>query len=300
METLENIDQTLGTNENYQELKETTKSFLQVITSDNLYYGLFLLVCMIIAVKLVDLIFKPFTKHGRMLTLFIKGLFKVFIVFTLGMRILSLIPGMESFTSQIIMSSSLIAVVLGFVFQEGLSNIVHGLILSVFRPFELGDRVTATIDGDKITGYVKEITARHTVLCNVINSTHVIVPNSKMDMCTIANNNYDMHESSSAFMDVMITYDSDVDEAISIVADAIENHPRVKEERTRQNVDTPVGVLVSELSIHGIHLRAVVITKTVEESFGTCSDIRLEIIHRFNQSKNIKFAYVSLPDGTGT
>ena len=254
-----------------------------------------------IAVKVVDLVFKPFEKRGRILPSFIKAMVKIFIVFMIGMRIISLIPALENFASQIILSSSLLVVVMGFVLQEGLTNIVHGFILSVFKPFELGDRVTATIDGEKITGYVKEITARHTVLCNVINSTHVIVPNSKMDMCTIANNNYDMHESSSAFMDVTITYDSDVDRAREVIAAAIEENPLVDAERKLQKITDPVDVMVRDLEIRGIALRGIVITRTVEQNFAACSQIRLDIIHRINQEENVHFACLplnnSLADG---
>ena len=298
---MEELGNVVENNENYQELKETTKSFLQLITSDSLYYGLFLLVVMGVAVKVVDLVFKPFEKRGRILPSFIKAMVKIFIVFMIGMRIISLIPALENFASQIILSSSLLVVVMGFVLQEGLTNIVHGFILSVFKPFELGDRVTATIDGEKITGYVKEITARHTVLCSVINSTHVIVPNSKMDMCTIANNNYDMHESSSAFMDVTITYDSDVDRAREVIAAAIEENPLVEAERKLQKITDPVDVMVRDLEIKGIALRGFVITRTVEQNFATCSQIRLDIIHRINQEENVHFACLplnnSLADG---
>ncbi len=293
MDALETIDQTLEGNENYEELKQTTKGILHVFTSDKFIYGLILLVIMVILVKMIDLFFKPFVKRGKIMVTFTKVLLKIFVVFTIGMRIVALVPALQDFTSQIIMSSSLIVVVLGFVFQEGLSNIVHGFILSMFKPFDLGDRITATIDGDKITGYVKEITARHTVLCNVINSTHVIVPNSKMDMCSIANNNYDMHESSSAFMDVLVTYDSNVDKARKIMGMIIEENPQVAEERKRQKIETPVDVTISGLDKYGVGLRAIVITRTVEQGFGACSDIRQEILRRFSREPDIHFAYIT-------
>lgn len=280
----------LEPNENYEELKETTKSVLQMATSDNLYYALLLLGLMIILVKLVDLFFLPLKKTGKLLPLFIKACIKIMIVFTLGMRIISLIPVLQDFGSQILMSSSLIVVVVGFVFQEGLSNIVHGFILSVFTPFKIGDRISTTIDGVQVTGYVKEITARHTVLENVINSAHMIVPNSKMDTCVIGNNNFDMHIPISAFMDLMITYDSNVDKACEIMRSVIGRHPLVQQEREALKTTDPVTVMVSDFDYRGIALRGIVVTHTAEENFGACSDIRLEIYHRFNQEPDIEFA----------
>ena len=56
--------------DNYEDLKGSAKSILQAITSDDLYYGLFLLAVLIIAVKMVDLIFKPFKKEETCISAF--------------------------------------------------------------------------------------------------------------------------------------------------------------------------------------------------------------------------------------
>ena len=106
-------------NNNYEELKGSAKTFLQAVTSDNLYYGLFLLAVLIVALKLVDLIFRPWKKKKTSIHIsFLKGCLKAFLIITIGMKICSLSETLSGFTSQILMSSSLIVVVLGFVFQE--------------------------------------------------------------------------------------------------------------------------------------------------------------------------------------
>ena len=285
----------MESSETYEGLKETTATVAEAVTSDHFYYALILLGVMIILVKLVDVIFKLFNKSGNLMPLFVKACVKIMIIITFSVYIASFIPGMKDFGDQILMSSSLIIVVLGFVFQEGLSNIVHGFILSVFTPFKLGDRISTTIDGVQITGYVKEITARHTVLENVINSAHMIVPNSKMDTCVIGNNNYDMHVPISSFMDLMITYDSDVDKACSIMRSVIGQHPLVKKEREELHTSDPIIVMVSDLDYRGIALRGIVTTHTAEENFGACSDIRLAILHRFSEEPDIEFAVYKAP-----
>ena len=196
-------------NNNYEELKGSAKTFLQAVTSDNLYYGLFLLAVLIVALKLVDLIFRPWKKKKTSIHIsFLKGCLKAFLIITIGMKICSLSETLSGFTSQILMSSSLIVVVLGFVFQEGLSNIVHGFILSIFKPFQIGDRVMITIDGEGITGYIESIDLRSTIIKNVVNSSHVIVPNSKMDMCVIDNSYFDSNSVSSNFLDISISLDN--------------------------------------------------------------------------------------------
>ncbi len=278
-------------NENYEKLKDGTKTFLQIITSNELYYGLFLLIVMIIAIKLIDLLYRPFKKKNLALAAFIKGCLKVFVVITIGMRILALIPGLDDFTSQILMSSSLIVVVLGFIFQEGLSNIVHGFILSIFRPFKIGDRVSITIDGESITGHVEQVNARHTVIRNIINSAHIIVPNAKLDTCVISNNYYDGNMTSSSFLDLSITYESNLEKALQIMTEEIMAHPLVAAAREQKGITDPPTVLVRELGDSGISLRGVVQTSTVEENFVTCSDLRRKLVHVFAEDPEIDIAY---------
>ena len=277
----------LENNANYQELKESTKSVLSVITSNDLYYGIFLLVVAVIILKLLDLVFKPIQKTRSLLVSFVKGILKVLVIVGFGVRIIALIPGMENLMSQILMSSSLIVVVLGFVFQEGLSNIVHGFILSAFRPFVLGDRISVRVDGETITGYVEEITARHTVIRNVLNSAHVIVPNAILDNSLITNNRYSGVSDSSAFIDISVTYDSDIERAMEIISRDIMRHPFVQEYRRQMNVTDPVIVMVRDVSSGAADLRAPVNTLTVEENFAACADIRKWILLDFQKEEKI-------------
>ena len=283
----------METTEQYEELKGTAKSFLQVITSDKLYYAIFLLVVMLVAVKMVDVFFLPFVKKRRhsIQINFLKGCCKAMIVITLGIKIVSLSDTMSGFTNQILMSSSLIVVVLGFVFQEGLSNIVHGFILTIFMPFQIGDRIHTTIDGESITGYVKSIDLRNTVIQNVMNSSHIIVPNSKMDLCVLDNQYFDENTCSSNFLDLSVTYESDLEKAIRIVEETIAANPLVVKAREEKNIKDPVTVMVRELGDSGIYLRASVTTLTVEENFSACSDIRRELVRRFGTESDVEFAY---------
>ena len=283
----------METTEQYEELKGTAKSFLQVITSDKLYYAIFLLVVMLVAVKMVDVFFLPFVKKRRhsIQINFLKGCCKAMIVITLGIKIVSLSDTMSGFTNQILMSSSLIVVVLGFVFQEGLSNIVHGFILTIFMPFQIGDRIHTTIDGESITGYIKSIDLRNTVIQNVMNSSHIIVPNSKMDLCVLDNQYFDENTCSSNFLDLSVTYESDLEKAIRIVEETIAANPLVVKAREEKNIKDPVTVMVRELGDSGIYLRASVTTLTVEENFAACSDIRRELVRRFGTESDVEFAY---------
>ena len=283
----------MNANANYQDLKDSTKTFLQVITSNDLYYGLLLLAIMIILIKVIGLVFKPLRKKGSIFAGFIGGCLQAFVAVMFGFKIISLSETLEGFTSQIFMSSSLLVVVLGFVFQEGLANIVHGFILFAFKPFRIGDRISITVDGTPITGYVENIDLRSTIICNVLNSAHVIIPNAKVDTSVIGNSQYDRaHGSSSNFLDLGITYDSNLEKAIAMVAAAVEAHPYVrKSAEARGAQGEHVTVMVRDLAESAILLRATVITSTVEENFAACSDIRRELVREFSLTPDVSFAY---------
>lgn len=279
----------MGENQNYTDLKEWVKHFLQTVTSDDLHYGLFLLIVLIVSLKAVDLLFRPFRKKNVIFSGFLKGVIQVFLIITIGMKIISLSPVLSGFASQILMSSSLIVVVLGFVFQEGLSNIVHGFILFVFKPFRIGDRITITVDGVQITGYVINIDLRSTEIQNVLNSSHVIVPNSKVDTAVIDNNYYHSKYSSN-FLDFSVTYDSDIDLVMQATREVIMADERVEAAVRDAGAPKVPGILVRGLDDSGVSMRAVVITKTIEENFTACSEIRHMLLKRFRK-EGIEFAY---------
>ncbi len=285
----------METNENYEELKWTAKSFFQFVTSNRMYYIIFQIIVALIVIKIIDIIFTKILIRGKksVQMSFLKGCLQVIVVIATGISIASLFDVFKNFASQILLSSSLLVVVLGFVFQEGLSNIVHGFILSTFTPFQLGDRIHVTIDGESITGYVKSIDLRHTVIENVMNASHVIVPNSKMDLSVI-DNNYYADSFSSNFLDVDITYESDLKKAIEVMADLIDDHPMVKKAKKSRGINDRTTVLIRELGPSGISLRASVVTSNVEENFVACSDIRRDLVLLFKSEADLEIAYPHL------
>ena len=203
------------------------------------------------------------------------------------------------------MSSSLVVVVLGFVFQEGLTNIVHGFILSVSKPFQIGDRVMVTIDGITLTGYIRTMGLSSTTIQNVENNAMVSVPNAKMDLGMIQNNYLEVTDSSSAFLDLSVTYESDLEEALELVGRCIADNPYVSAESIRtQNLDPPM-VLVRNFADSGIDIRGIVKTRTVEENFAACSQIRRAVKKAVDESPSVFFAYphvhlVTGEDSNGT
>ena len=105
-----------------------------------------------LAVLVID---RTFTKIGRnenlnlkFLNSFLKGLAWVIGV----LQVVALVPGMSSFTKTLLAGSGIAAVVLGLAAQESFGNLISGMLIAVFHPFQVGDRVHL-INND-LTGFV--------------------------------------------------------------------------------------------------------------------------------------------------
>ena len=279
--------------EKINDLGKSVGDAISFMTSSELIFSVFLLIVLFALLRVLRFVFKPLKeKHPQQpLFGFAEGCIKAFLIITIGMKIASMFAFFQSFAKQILMSSSLLVVVLGFVFQEGLSNIVHGFILSVFKPFHIGDRVSFSIDGESFTGYIKSLDLRSTTIQNVINSTILVIPNSKMDLCVIQNTHLDAGEGITSFLDFSITYESNLQKAIDIARFEIACHPLVKAAIKSHKITDPVPVMVRNLGTDGIDMRAIVRTNTIEENFGACSDLRKALLLRFAEEDDVNFAY---------
>lgn len=182
--------------------------------------------------------------------------------------------------------SGIAALAIGLAAQESLSNAFNGLFISIFKPFEVGDRVHLV--NANLTGFIEDITLRHTVIRTFMNS-RVIIPNSVINKELIENSNF-CNPQASAFVDVIITYDSDVPRACEILADVIGNHPDFVDTRTPEKMSAPkVPVFVRAIGLHGAELRASMWTETITNNFAACSDARIGIIREFEKN-GIKIA----------
>lgn len=226
--------------------------------------------------KLMDFLFRKFKGQKHLHIRYIKNILKGLIVIIALSAVASQFPGTKKALSVILASSGLIVAVLGFAAQESLSNIINGLFISIFRPFEIGDRVTMT--GQNITGLIEDITLRHTVIKTITN-TRLIIPNSVMNKEIIENSHFTDSRSAN-LLDVWVSYDSDVRLAMDLIVGLIESHSLVIDVRTDES-KPQTNIMVRELGNNGICLRATVWTSSVDENFTACSDLRLQIREAF-------------------
>lgn len=204
-------------------------------------------------------------------------------IFLLGLLLcIGQIPQLSKVLSAVLAGSGILALALSLSAQESLNNIISGMFITLFKPFEIGDRVTMTSSG--LTGTIEGITLRHTIVKTFTN-TRVVVPNATMNKEIIENSNL-IDPRVSSFVDVEVAYESNVELAMEIMAGVIGGHPFYWDVRTEEEMETEpkVKVYVRALEARGIALRANMWTKTVSENFEACSDVRLAIKRAFDKA----------------
>lgn len=184
-------------------------------------------------------------------------------------------------TVTILQSSSLIVAVAGFAAQQTLNDIISGLMICWCKPFNINERVN--ILSMNLAGVVEDITIRHTII-KTFNNNRVIVPNSIMNKEILENNNFKDSRSGN-YLEISVGYDSDIELAMKIIEDIIQNH-----ELTIKLEGNESKVIVKEFGDSGVILKTTVWTKNVSDNFKACSDIRLEIKKRFKEH-NIEIPY---------
>lgn len=241
-----------------------------------------------LALKIINKTFKTHDKRIHMK--FLKSFLKVLVGIISIVCILNNFDGFKHFSDTILTSSSLLIVVLGFAFQTSLSDFIAGIFISVFKPFEINDRIT--LKSSNIAGTIEDITIRHTVIKTFTNS-RLIIPNSIMNQEVIENNHI-IDTKSSNFMDVQVSYDTDLDLAKNVLRNCIEKHP----ETINPDGDADCGyttIFVREFADSGICLRGSVWTKDIDVNFRVCSEIRESIIKEFRKYKiEIPYNYVNV------
>lgn len=244
----------------------------------NLITQIIIICC--ITFLLLKIINKVFKNPEKIYLKFTRSFLQVFICIIAIICILNNFDGFKTFSSTILTSSSLLVVVLGFAFQSSLTDFIAGIFISFFKPFDINDRIT--LKDQNISGIIEDITIRHTVIKTFTNS-RLIIPNSIMNKAIIENNHI-TDTTSGNFMDVMISYDANIDKAKEIMKKCIETHPEtINIDNDKQENYT--YVFTRELSDSGIWLRANVWTKNVDINFRVCSEIRDSILKEFKENK---------------
>lgn len=137
-----------------------------------------------------------------------------------------LIPALRAAGTALLASASVVSIVLGLAAQSTLGNLIAGISIVLYRPFQIGDRLVVTAPGGIETAVVESLTLGHTVL-RTYDNRRVVVPNSVMIGQTIVNlSSEDLRV--QAIVPVSIAYSADIAEARRLLVEMAEQHPGIE------------------------------------------------------------------------
>ena len=121
-------------------------------------------------------------------------------------------------------------VTIGLALQGGLENLAGGVMLLLFKPFQVGDYIIQDQSGGT-EGTVYKIEMFYTTLTTVDNK-HVIIPNGKLSNSTIIN--VTAQALCKLEIKVGISYDSDIKKAKKLLYHILQEDPGTKSDKEMQ------------------------------------------------------------------
>lgn len=192
-----------------------------------------------------------------------------------------MVPQLRVIAASLLAGAGLLAVAVGFASQAALSNVIGGLFIVIFKPYKIGDRILVRTD---LTGVVEDINLRHTVIRNFENK-RIIIPNSVISNEVVINSNYEDNQICK-FIDMGISYDSDVDLAKQIMKEEILNHPLSVDVRTDEQKEAGEDIVPVRVILMGessVNLRAWSWANNPPDAFVMGCDLLESIKKRFDK-----------------
>ena len=155
-------------------------------------------------------------KHRGIHLAFFEKICSALIVVIIIIIVISAFNGAHTVWQTIFGGTAIISAVLAFAAQDTIKDILAGLMLSIYKPFEIGDRIVLE---DGTAGVVENISLRHVVMVG-LDSHHIIVPNSKLNAMQINNFSFESELLSVQFR-FSVSYDSNMSQVKKVIEDAV-------------------------------------------------------------------------------
>jgi small conductance mechanosensitive channel len=182
-----------------------------------------------------------YVTDSELIRIVMRRIVSVFIIL-IGLYFFLKLAGLTQIALAIISGTGVIGLIMGFAFKDIAENFMSSLLLSMQRPFQLGDVIA--VQGFK--GVVKKMTARGTTLID-FDGNYIQIPNATIYKNIIQN--YTANPKLRGSFDLKITYASSVVKAQNCVIEILKNHHAVLNEPEPQVLIERFGDSKIELKV---------------------------------------------------
>ncbi len=224
-------------------------------------------------------------RMGGNMRIFYRLIYVIIIVIAVICVLVTINP-LKDLGTALLASSGIAGVVIGLAAQETLGNVFSGISISASKPFVVGEFIEILNVTPPIIGTVTDITLRHTVIRDASNKS-IVIPNSIIDKDMIRTTHAHQADSPTYvnhFLDVGISYQSDIDLAIQIMTQLVQDHCEyidVRTEEEKEHGQPAVTVRIMDFGDFAVKLRAFVWTKDAATGYAGLSDLRYAVKKEF-------------------
>ena len=246
---------------------------------DTIISAAFIIVVSFIISKLLDRYIKRYVKNNKKLVLRIKNfciwVFALYGIFNKFNAFSDILTGLAASTGVLTLAISLAT-------QDAIGEFVNGVMIYTYRPFKIND--TIKISDYNIIGRVLDISMRHTIIKTPEN-TELIIPNSIMNKAILENvSNVD--DKKANFLELDISYESDIDLAFQIIEEEVTAHPFFvdpRSEEDKQSGKKPLTIRLDNFLDSSMHIKVILYSRNNAEGISMLSDLRISIKKRFDK-----------------
>lgn len=186
--------------------------------------------------------FKKIKKdHKHIHLTLIEKVINIIIFLAVTLLALSAVGGMKDVLSTLLGGTAVVSAVAAFAAQDIIKDMLAGVMISIYKPFDIGDRIELQ---DGTTGIVQDMTMRHVVI-NTIDTIKQVIPNSKINTMYIKNYSFNAPVRSVNFR-FPVSYETDTEQAKQVIFDTIKNSEYsvpYKKEENGEEIYKPVYFL---------------------------------------------------------
>lgn len=199
------------------------------------------------------------------------------ILILLGIYLFLFLAGLTGFAIAVVSGTGVVGLILGFAFRDIAENFISSLLLTIQRPFRIGDIVQI----NEFVGIIQKVTARATTLVD-FDGNHIQIPNATIYKGVIKN--LTANPLMRGHFVIGVGYDSDIQHAQKIARDVTNAQDNVLHDPEPQ-------ILIDELGASTYNVK-VYFWVNVEKT----SVLKMSSVLMRNISQAFLDADISMPD----
>jgi small conductance mechanosensitive channel len=191
-------------------------------------YAIVFLICALVLNRMLHLAFERVLARGSRLHIdrtkvkFVSQLIQIIVCIVAFFLYARLIPALSNLGNAGLASFGVLSVVAGLAAQNTLGNLIAGISLLLYRPFNVGDRLQVTAPTGLETGEIESLNLGYTII-KTDDNRRVVIPNSLMASQTTINLTRD-DSRGICTVAVVISHDSDLDRTRAVLLEIAKNN----------------------------------------------------------------------------